>query len=87
MNVHVAPFTHPHDAYYMQMSSSLMNSEAAAHQNRFSRRMGTITDVKSHEAINATDLETRDMQSTGGPMTPGNGVKNSQQMSVDALLS
>ncbi|GAB5587636.1 hypothetical protein Unana1_02536 [Umbelopsis nana] len=87
MNVHVAPFTHPHDAYYMQMSSSLMNSEAAAHQNRFSRRMGTIADVKSHEAINATDLETRDMQSTGGPMTPGNGVKNSQQMSVDALLS
>jgi hypothetical protein len=84
MNVHVAPFTHPHDAYYMQMSSSLLNSEAA-HQNRFSRRMGTIADVKAHEAINGTDHENRDMAPAAG--TPVNGVKNSQQMSVDALLS
>jgi hypothetical protein len=84
MNVHVAPFTHPHDAYYMQMSSSLLNSEAA-HQNRFNRRLGTISDIKTHDAVNATEIEARDMTPTPG--TTVNGVKNSQQMSVDALLS
>jgi hypothetical protein len=86
MNVHVAPFTHPHDAYYLQMSSSLMNSEAA-HQNRFNRRIGTIAEQKAHESMNSTELESRDIPATSGNIAPVNGQKNSQQMSVDALLS
>jgi hypothetical protein len=86
MNVHVAGFTHPHDAYYLQMSSSLLNSEAA-HQNRFSRRLSSLSDMKAHESMNASEPEARDMPATSGTNTPANGVKNSQQMSVDALLS
>ncbi|KAG2187088.1 hypothetical protein INT44_004758 [Umbelopsis vinacea] len=84
MNVHVAPFTHPHDAYYMQMSSSLMNSEAA-HQNRFNRRLGSLVDMKAHDAVAGSEIEARDLTPTPGSSV--NGVKNSQQMSVDALLS
>ncbi|KAJ2959915.1 hypothetical protein NQZ79_g4690 [Umbelopsis isabellina] len=86
MNVHVAPFTHPHDAYYLQMSSSLLNSEAA-HQNRFNRRIGTIAEQKAHESMSSNELETRDIPATSGNIAPVNGQKNSQQMSVDALLS